>query len=265
MKKSLIIAAVVAFTLYSSPVQAIDIQPVNWHDIGLEYFQDSKYDLAIESFTKAIEQDPDDASHHLYHRGAAYAEKRQPHKALADLNRAQTDRPNSHWLYYYRYLAHIELQEYKKAEQDAEKMLQLDPQSVDGFHALGFIDMRKGNYGKALSNTNKALRIFANAGSYNNRGIIYIELEEYELALKSFEQALIVDPEYSVLYYNKATTLQQLGQNEEAIKYYRLYLEKSDNHDNYNTNNTETLTKDAQKSIANLEKRKTKKTGNADF
>ena len=256
MKKILIVFLTVIFSSLCLPTFAMQQdKEVNWHDQGLIYLENNEYNLAIDAFTKAMQQDPEDAMHHQYHRGATYALLKESKKALADLNPAQKKFTCFYWVYYYRYPAYSDLKDYKKAELDAQAMVKIDDGKHHGYHALGFVALQTKDYAKALANTNKALRICANAASYSNRGIAYIKLKEYELAIKSFDRALEIDPEYSVLYYNKAFTLQKLKQNQEAIEYYRLYLEKAGNVDNYSTVNTKNLTKAAEKAITKLQKK----------
>jgi len=55
-----------------------------------------------------------------------------------------------------------------------------------------------------------------NAKAYNNRGVSYHELGDYNWAIYDYEDAIRLDPEYAEAYSNRGLTYQSLGQVEDA-------------------------------------------------
>ena len=55
-----------------------------------------------------------------------------------------------------------------------------------------------------------------NAKAYNNRGVSYHELSEYNRAIYDYDEAIRLDPEYAKAYNNRGLTYQSLGKVEEA-------------------------------------------------
>ena len=58
------------------------------------------------------------------------------------------------------------------------------------------------------------------ASTFNNRGIGYAKLGEYERAVKDYDQAIEINPDSESYFYNRAIAYNQLGQNERAIADY---------------------------------------------
>ena len=53
--------------------------------------------------------------------------------------------------------------------------------------------------------------------AYNNRGLAYYELGEFDRALEDYSQAIALDPDYAYAYFGRAYTYYELGRNDEAI------------------------------------------------
>ena len=64
---------------------------------------------------------------------------------------------------------------------------------------------------------------------YYNRGIDFYYKGQYELALKAFDKAIEMKPDFAEAWYNKGVTLAKLGRYDEALKAYDKAIEiKSD-------------------------------------
>lgn len=76
--------------------------------------------------------------------------------------------------------------------------------------------------------------------AYNNRGISYHALGEYENAIADYERIMELDPSYMRAYYNRGNAYKSLGQSEKAIADYLLAIELDPNYTNayYNLGNT---------------------------
>ena len=54
--------------------------------------------------------------------------------------------------------------------------------------------------------------------AYNNRGIAHGKLRQHDTALKDFEKAIDLDPEYADAHHNRAVEFARLGKFEKSIK-----------------------------------------------
>lgn len=64
-----------------------------------------------------------------------------------------------------------------------------------------------------------------NAAAYNNRGVVYDDLEQYERAIEDYDKAIELNPDYAIAYYNRGIAYQDLIQYEEAIEDYNRAIE----------------------------------------
>lgn len=51
---------------------------------------------------------------------------------------------------------------------------------------------------------------------FNDQGVAKVEMEEYEEAIKLFNQVIVLDPNYEISWYNKAVALRKLEKYEES-------------------------------------------------
>ncbi|WJI09978.1 tetratricopeptide repeat protein [Methanobacterium sp. CWC-01] len=61
--------------------------------------------------------------------------------------------------------------------------------------------------------------------AWNNKGTTLISINEYQEAIKCFDKALKIDPKDAAAWHNKGVGLEKLGKQQEAIKYYDQALE----------------------------------------
>ena len=55
---------------------------------------------------------------------------------------------------------------------------------------------------------------------YSNRGLSYLNLEQYERAIVDFDRAIALDPSFAPAYTNKGNALSHYGRFEEGIDNY---------------------------------------------
>ena len=59
---------------------------------------------------------------------------------------------------------------------------------------------------------------------YNISGVCYKEISELDVAVKNFEKALAIKPDYTEVNYNLGLTFQELGQLDAAVKSFKKAL-----------------------------------------
>ncbi len=81
------------------------------------------------------------------------------------------------------------------------------------------------NFEKALSEINARIEKKPTVQLYFKKGIVYNSLQNYQEALNSFSQALLIDPDNVDVLSEMAEGLSILGNNADAINYYKKALE----------------------------------------
>jgi len=103
---------------------------------GQGYFNDGKYQQAINEFTTSIRLDPDYVSNYGW-RGAAYSFLDQFQLAIQDNNMAIELNPTDDMAYNNRGAAYYELRQYSTAINDFTKAIQLDPDNALAYKNRG--------------------------------------------------------------------------------------------------------------------------------
>jgi len=75
---------------------------------------------------------------------------------------------------------------------------------------------------KALADYTKSLELNPkDAVAYNNRGLVYHELNELDKALEEYTKALNINPEMAIFYENRAIIFLRKGMNGKAAEDYQ--------------------------------------------
>ncbi|MCH8028372.1 MAG: tetratricopeptide repeat protein [Candidatus Dadabacteria bacterium] len=92
------------------------------------------------------------------------------------------------------------------------------PLTADNYITYGIDLYYKGEHEQALKAFEKALRINPDfADALNNRGSALRQLKRYEEALKAYEKAIEINPDYAEAWSNKAAALLNLKRPDEAL------------------------------------------------
>ena len=149
---------------------------------GEDYYNDGKYQLAIDEFTTAIRLNADYTDAYIG-RGAAY----------------------------------YELHRYENAISDYTKAIQLDPDYADAYIGRGAAYNELYRFQNAISDYTKAIQIDPDyAYVYQYRGVSYGNLGQYQNSIADFTKAIQLDPDYAEAYYNRGNAYGYLGQDAEA-------------------------------------------------
>jgi len=102
-----------------------------------------------------------------------------------------------------------------------EQIIEADPRHYDSLHLLGAIEGQKNNYTNAIDLIKKSLKINNNQPiAHYNLGLAYEELERFEIALESYENAISIKLDYAEAYNNSGSVLYKLSRFEEALVSY---------------------------------------------
>jgi tetratricopeptide (TPR) repeat protein len=184
---------------------------------GIAFLSDLKLDSAIESFSKAIELEPDYTSAYVF-RGFAYWVK------IGDIHETRG--------YGYRGTEIID-----RGIADFRKALELKTDQTNFVYVgLANLYMEKRDRVKAQEIFNELLKLNITKNiNYNNRALLYASFGEYEKALKDYETSISVK-EYQTFiskcstYANRAQLYQAMGNYDAAIADYTRQMEISRNY-----------------------------------
>ena len=94
------------------------------------------------------------------------------------------------------------------------------------FHKQGMAFLKEGDNKKALEFFDKATQFDETFfPAWNNKGVLLLELEDYEGAEKCFQQAIILNPADKMALYNRGYVLLILEDYETSIEIFKFFLD----------------------------------------
>ena len=107
-----------------------------------------------------------------------------------------------------------------KAQEQYRQTLAFQPAHHDALHLLGVIAAQSQQYSEAIELMSQAIAIKATAMACTNRGNAFQDWGNYQAAIESYQQALVIDPEYVSAYSNCGKTWQKMKRYQHAIACY---------------------------------------------
>ncbi|MBI1249623.1 tetratricopeptide repeat protein [bacterium] len=175
-------------------------------------------DDAIEVFSKRIDGQPDIANNYI-DRAKLWQYLGKPAQALADLNVAIQQDPQSAKAWGMRgYLRFLENKS-SKARGDFDRAIELDPKEPLALAYRGLLFREEGKLDEALADQTAAIEsdveepIF-----YYIRGLTWLQKKAFDKAVADFTAALERDPKFALAWKHRARAYQQLGKSDLAAK-----------------------------------------------
>ncbi|MEW6010109.1 MAG: tetratricopeptide repeat protein [Euryarchaeota archaeon] len=183
-----------------------------------------EYPEALILFQKALEIDPGCYKAHT-ERGYVYGNMEDFKEALKSFDSSLNIKITPHGLYG-KALTLYHLQEYTDAMLYFQKVVDIEPNEWAYFY-IASCHFYSGEFESALKSLNEAILLNSEfKEAWNDKGVIYSILKNDEKALDSFQQVLEIDPDYLSAIYNMGTTLADSGNYPEALEYLNKFLEK---------------------------------------
>jgi tetratricopeptide (TPR) repeat protein len=162
---------------------------------GIQFYQQKKFDKAIEAFQTALKYAPDFAEGY-YNLGLAYLYK-------GDLNNAIIN---------------------------MEKAIKIKPDFIEAYFGLGQAYVNKGNEEKAIEIYKKASDINPNnAKVYVNLGALYFSIKKDDLAIESLLKAKELDPSLPNTYYQFGLLYLRKRDIKKSVENFKKFLELAPN------------------------------------
>jgi tetratricopeptide (TPR) repeat protein len=117
-------------------------------------------------------------------------------------------------------LAHDQLGEFIRSEEDFNACIWYYPQSVEAVESRGFARLKLGQAKRAERDSSVSIRMSPSAGGYGNRANARLVLGDGAGALADCDEALKLDPENLVVLINRGSAERMLGHFDKAVADY---------------------------------------------
>ena len=266
MKKSLIFSVILLCIQFSfSQEVAEDI-----YQQGLDSYNSKNFAAASGYFDEYIKMCPDSAKGY-YSKGEVllmtkefenaldafseailiYVLLNQSNNAFRDFRKALEIDPNDMITYNAMGIAYSQVGKMDDAISTLNTAISIDPSYSESYRNRGLLYFYKGDTLKALTDLNKAIEL--NPSSvvlYNTRGGLYNVMGEYANALDDFDRALGIDRNNGEAYCRKGVAYLNLGIYDKAIE----YMEKGVKLDPAMEDNIKDYLKEAKKKLSKKNK-----------
>ena len=212
---------------------AVDREPENPffnNSLGYAYAKAELYDDAIEHYQKAISLNPDAEWTSIVCQalGSIYAEQKGNIEAAVSTYQSGIILDPSNYDLYVAlgdiYMAEYDLDKAIKSYCDA---ITLNPEEYSAYSKVGIALWEKDYLEEALVAYHKAVELKPdNEYAQNNLGILYLDgLMDAEEALEYFEEAIALNPNYTLAYFNAGRASQEMGFTNDAANYYQMAID----------------------------------------
>ncbi len=183
---------------------------------GISFNELGKYDKAITDLTICIELDPKFSDQAHYFRGIAKFETGNYPGAIQDYTTAIQLNPDF-VAFYRRGQANMNLNEYARALQDFQIAIRLNPSFIEGFLYRGKALYYLGQYEEALSDLRRAaMDLRNNPVAYYYSGVARMETRDFYGAIRDFDKAIDINPEYAKALKARAVAHAETGNQQKS-------------------------------------------------
>jgi tetratricopeptide (TPR) repeat protein len=173
----------------------------------------------VDVYSQIIDLAPNYVSAYV-RRGLLVHEMGYPEKAMTDFEQAIHLDPQCGLAYYGRgWVKHIR-GDFAGEMQDAKKGLLLDSQNAGMYYRrIGSAYQGLQQYQDAINAYNEAINFYSGKeeGTIYNRGMCYLEMKIYPLALADFNRCLEMDPDWAWAFAARGRTYLNMGNCKKAI------------------------------------------------
>ena len=189
-----------------------------YSNIARIYYNAGRYEEAIEYYTRAIEENPQDAFDYLSRGNIYYHSFNNYTEALNDFNKAIQLDPDLDIAYILRESVYFNTQDYYSALDDLNSaiLLRNSPmESIYLYRQRGIIYLfHLDEYKQAINDFRITVALERdNAMNYTNLALAYYYDENYIEAIKYFSKALDINPNEKIDYEYRANSYQQIGED----------------------------------------------------
>lgn len=214
--------------------KAIDLNPqyVEAYSFLIDaYTGQAKIDLLRETIRKLLDLDPNNGNALLKRSVWGWNGDKQAESdyqaGIYMCRQAITTNPTNLENYFNLFIAHIGRKQTDLARSVRTEMMKNNPSSAEAYLYEGRM-LELLNDKSALNSFNQAIRLnpyFYKA--YYHRAVYYTFFDNFntKAGIQDYEKCIEIDPRQARPYWDLALTFRSLGQNEEAIRYCKLFIQ----------------------------------------
>lgn len=215
--------------LLTVDVSKSNVKAYQWIERGNQLWRLNRFDEALSAFDSAIELNPDYDYIAHYLRGLILVNQSKLDKASISLREAIKKKPDFYPAILLQLLVLNQTNQQLLALALVDNSLvdesSLQPfQSANLYQIKSWILARLYRPEKAIVAATKAIEIFPSPEFYNNRGLIS-SYENHQSALKDYNQAIKLNPNFGMAYANRGAIYEKLGKQELALQDYNKVIE----------------------------------------
>jgi tetratricopeptide (TPR) repeat protein/predicted Ser/Thr protein kinase len=176
-------------------------QPAARVCLGRVYRGTGRYREAAAEFEQAIEQEPTNDRAYV-ELATAYSRLGNPAQAEATYRRAIKLRPRYWAGYNWLGVFYYQRAQYRQAAEMFEQVVALAPDNARGLFNLAAAYTSEGRYNDAITVLQHSIAVRPEATAFTDLGNAYFYLHRFEEAGAAYEQAVKLDPEDMLLWWN---------------------------------------------------------------
>lgn len=185
---------------------------------GLVLQRDGEFVEAMNDFNAMYAINPE-SSEALKYRGIAKMLNKKYDNALADFNEYEEKFDKDSDVYYNMGQCQMQIGRIEEAVESFKKILKLNPKDFEVAFQVAQNNYSLGKLNEALEMCDSILNnLHCHVMAANLKGVIQMDLKEYEAALSTFKSGLACSPYYADFHINKGIVLIKMGRHEDAIK-----------------------------------------------
>ena len=189
--------------------------PQDYYRRGAQYYNDGKYNMALEHYSRAIKLKPDYLEAYIA-RGTIYSLKGKNEEAVSDFSRVVELKIDSVEGYSGRAMAYSAIGDYDRAIQDLDKTIELTPTSTTTISAEEYLDSFIPDAPDYV-------------GNYIKRGNAYLDKKLPDMAIRDYTKIIELRPGNQYFYTLRGAAYRLKGDYPNAILDYTSAIKLSSN------------------------------------
>ncbi len=201
------------------------------HDLGLVYFKQGRYGLAINEYKKAISKNPEYFEAHE-DLGVTYAMLGQHNDAIQELKTAATLRPTDISIHKNLGLAYEELGNTDAATSEYSIVVKAFPSFINELNNTGVALFKQGNFKTSMTKYQIVIKLNPDlVQAHYNLALLDEKLNRPDLAIQELKIAINLDPNLATAHYHLALLYSHDGNIKDADRELSIAIKLKPNFD----------------------------------
>lgn len=194
-------------------------------NVGMVHARLNEFDQAIQFYIQALALDPGNPAVRM-NLGLAYLKTNRPDRAAKEFARSLMADPNNNRALELLAVSHFQAKQFELAAYEAELVLKTDPKEDSALLVLGSSLLRLGMYKEAIPLIYSSIQNNNTANAHVVLGQAFLGIKAYAQALKEFQEAQKLQPDFDGLHSQMGTAYAGLGSTNLAMAEYEKELVK---------------------------------------